>query len=110
MSAWAKPGVKCVCLGFPPGRSLGWGIETVPVKDQILTIREVETVEGYAAIRFEEIVNPPLAYHEFVGEAMFDPAYFRPIISKTQEDDIAEHFSDLLKTDHRATRKQGEDA
>ena len=84
MSAWAKPGVKVVCVA--PIESL--------VRDEIYTIAEVlhrddtgrlgvVLVECLASITWENTVGG------------FRLSRFRPLVTKTQEQDVAK-FRHLL--------------
>lgn len=89
MSSWAKPGVKCVCIrafNYPSNRY------QLPVKGQVYTVRNVEPGEGVYAhagpfIRLVELTNPP--HHSDGVEPSFQASFFRPLITKTQEDDVA---------------------
>lgn len=90
MAAWAKPGVKCVCIfgAFYPVYG-----ETVPVEGRTYTIRDVQWHDDVkrTGIRLVEIVNGPMPYTNGVKEACFDVEQFRPLIatSKSVEDDVA---------------------
>ena len=86
MSAWAKPGVRCVCIknstriinyqGMPPF-----------LKGQTFTIAGVVQNEFGVALYFEE--RGPNQWAHISG--------FRPLIERTQEQDL-EHFLPLLNT------------
>lgn len=103
MAAWAKPGVKCVCIradDFYP--QFG---ETVPVEGSTYTIRDFYEERGAIGIRVEEIVNPPLRYVDGVQECAFNIINFRPLVPpKTQEQDM-EIFTPLLDT-HKTIQKE----
>lgn len=95
MSAWAKPGVKCVCTKkswsvFCPGGIL-------PSFAQVLTIRAVEIIGDDLGLLFDEIVNEPSQYADSYGEVNFSICNFKPLITRTQEQDL-EHFLPLLNT------------
>ena len=105
MSAWAKPGVKCVCVVQPKlcfdvlgaGHPLSdYGIKA-PVSNQILTIREVTYRRSGVGLLFVEIDNSavPTAGGE---EISFAVEKYRPLITRTQEQDIAlfRHLLDRL--------------
>lgn len=88
MSAWARPGVKCVCVkkgswsGMLSGRA-GSG----PGYREICTIKSVHTNgEGVTGLRIEGYFG------------VFVANRFRPVVpSKTQEQDVAifrHHLSD----------------
>lgn len=98
MAAWAKPGVRCVCidddwsdyhcklLGIePPSR--------VPMLNEVLTIRAVypSTIRPYClALQFSELG------HEFG----FPAHCFRPLTTRTLEQDMS-HFTPLLTSKER---------
>lgn len=88
--SWARVGAKVVCIGeeqlWPDGPSVG----------EVCTIREVEILRGFAALRFEEYVSQPVYRRVFgrVVEYAFEAKYFRPLI--TLETDIATHFRQHL--------------
>lgn len=102
MSSWAKPGVKCVCVKSTPwvnyvDRGPSRYPIVFPTYRQVLTVREVHNSYGGVGLRFEEIRNEPLWIDEQgnSSEAMFDAELFRPIIEKTEEQDVAK-FRHLL--------------
>lgn len=108
MSAWARPGVKCVCIGnWTDGWRSDEGQIELPMTRQVYTVREVHP-DG-DAIRLVEIVNPPLRYAgDNVTEVWFMTCRFRPLVSKTQEQDIA-LFTPLLDSQpkHRKVHSSG---
>lgn len=100
MSAWARPGVKCVCVNS--FGSIGPGGETVPVVGKTYTIRDVlddHPTYRIPGIRLDEIVNAPRQYDEGYEEVWFAiEGYFRPLVPpKSLEEDIA-LFTPLLNT------------
>jgi len=107
--SWAVRGAKVVCVynhvEHPrPG-------EVFPAKGQIYTIREVAPSEKFpdeAIAAFAELENP-LLRKGGKAEAMFRLKYFRPLVPRSQEQDVA-IFAPMLKTGHRVTEKLGEDA
>lgn len=85
MSAWAKPGVQCVCIkrdGFEC-----YPDECAPAFGQVLTVRTVEVFCGGLGLTFEEVVNEPYDYSDGFGEVAFQAIYFRPVVS--QQDDVS---------------------
>lgn len=99
MSSWAKPGVKCVCIGaFKPRE--GAPPVSFPEVGKTYTIRDVRPARkrpGEVQIRLVELVNP--ANYRGPGgmtEPTFWLAKFRPLVPpKTQADDVA-LFAPLL--------------
>ncbi len=84
MTSWAKPGVKCVCiLNAIPG---GYGDEKLPVKGVTYTVRAVH-VDGDASW-LQEIRNPRRHYADG-EEVCFLTEGFRPLITKSQDEDVA---------------------
>jgi hypothetical protein len=81
MSAWAKPGVKCVCIdGVRPE---SWGFQklgTGPKTDGVYTISEVRDVKGIHVLVLKEFPDVP-------GTG-WETSHFRPLITRTQEDDV----------------------
>jgi hypothetical protein len=88
VSAWARPGVKCVCIKRDQWKNLQQG-EVPPRFGQELTIRSVELVDGILGLMFVEIVNQPQKYDEGFSECCWDVLNFRPLITRTQEQDVA---------------------
>ena len=94
MSAWAKPGVKCVCIDgrILPGRILTTPIDlTVPKKGQTYTIRWVgiftwpDGASG-VGVHLEELARVPAPDGKVYPFGLYR---FRPLITKSQEDDVA---------------------
>lgn len=95
MSAWAKPGVKCVCV---------LGVKNGPALREVCTISAVEAskgklwlyLEGYDAWRHFE--DGRRERHSWCSTA------FRPIVSRTEDQDIS------LFVHHLESTPVGEDA
>lgn len=87
MAHWAKPGVKCTCIsdwGRWAGPE-GEAPKAPPIKGRVYTIRETETRDGLLFLVLVEC-DP---------EEMFGVKNFRPVVSRTQEQDL-ELFQHLL--------------
>lgn len=99
MSSWAKPGVKCVCIASPERVEAGrrkrpWG--NFPSSGGIYTIRgSVFGSNGQHFILLEEVQNPPRLSTVGVVEWGFPVSGFRPLITRTQQQDV-ELFRSLL--------------
>lgn len=89
MASWAKPGVKVVCIAPPSGNRHLLPV-TGPAVGGVYTIRAV--VSGHdkdrdrVGLLLEEIHNPKSP--TFGVEYGFYIERFRPLITKTQEQDI----------------------
>lgn len=95
MAHWAKPGVKCVCVStwsdqIPDREPRLYG----PVEGTVYTIREA----GFGLnmrhpdafqVRLVEIANPVGVYLEGIFEAAFSIDRFRPLVSRTEQQDVA---------------------
>lgn len=97
MSAWARPGVKCVCVdsymdGEPPVLVEGAVYQVA----RVISDNGTNTIGRYAGARqslvLVGLINP---YDERYGS--FALARFRPIVTRTQEQDVA-IFRPLLNT------------
>lgn len=97
MSAWAKPGVKCVFLGIPPGKYVAQPESIhIPEAGAVLTVRDVrQNAQGETCLRFVEIINPTVATQCGTAERGYEAFCFRPLITRTQEQDL-ELFRPLL--------------
>jgi hypothetical protein len=97
--SWCRRGQKVVCLHRGAWRDCIFG-EAGPSFDQVLTIRSVRasfaTIGGLDLL-FEEIVNPAKLYAEGVMEAGFHHSRFRPLVTRTQDQDVA-RFRKHLRT------------
>lgn len=78
MSAWAKPGVKVVCIADAIGSVKSMGFPLFK-KGQIFTIAFVDECSYGKFLGFVE--EHPLHTGHING--------FRPLVTKTQEDDLA---------------------
>jgi hypothetical protein len=96
MSAWAAPGAKCVCVDASHWNAtsdslIGWA--ELPVEGEVYEIREVVNWLGDTGLRLVGVNNPliPCLY----GEIAFNVTRFRPLITRTEEEDVAK-FRHLL--------------
>ena len=99
MLDWVKIGAKCVWIDNKLARKI-LDVEIYPVKGVIYSIREIivsDVIQNELCIRLNEIHNPIINYNNGTEELMFYVYHFRPLITKTQEQDIA-IFNKLLKT------------
>lgn len=94
MSAWAKPGVKCVCIKVGDWKAPNWH-SRLPAYREVLEIRSVYIDDGIVGLCFEGISGRFNA--RVLHEQGFDAVRFRPLTTRTQEQDL-EHFLPLLKT------------
>lgn len=98
MSAWAKPGVKCVCVtdvGFDAALKYGMAI---PFAGRTYTIREVREFDFGVGVLLAEVVNRPAEWANGVSEAAWQIECFRPLVTRTQEQDVA-IFMPMLRTE-----------
>ena len=112
LPSWCRVGAKVVCVptlglganGIPRNASANY-----PEQDGVYTIRKIvfDSRDDHPLLLLVEVRNGHLGYFYEPG---FGVEHFRPVAPKTLEDDIATHFEQYLKTDHRATRRVGEDA
>lgn len=93
MSAWAKPGVKCVLVYPNPNWHEVAGFVNVPIPAVMYTVSDVVICDGEVCIRLAEIWNddyfqisrqPPI-----VGAPVFGAFRFRPVVPATEQDDVA---------------------
>ena len=83
MAHWAKPGVKCVCVfdgALPesmPLKSWHW----TPTKGHIYTIVSVEQHAHGVGLTLKECATG--------NHQIFSVRRFRPLVTKTQEQDVA---------------------
>lgn len=96
-AAWAKPGVKCVCIDGGSPRSRGFALYgNYPVTDGVYTIDDVfPDVTGTGKVL--------LSLREFPTDNGngWNLARFRPLITKTQEQDVGlfVHHLDRLEVE-----------
>jgi hypothetical protein len=88
MSSWARPGVKCVFVGVPSWAKPDWRGIAAPSLHHVYTIRDVVLYEGSVLVRLAEIVNPVIDLDNGRAERCYPLICFRPLISKTQEQDV----------------------
>lgn len=94
MAHWAKPGVKCVCIRRDGFKDMAGECE--PVFGGHYTIRTCHIGRfGLLYLRFEEIRNPVRFYGAVFTECSFNATGFRPLVTRTQEQDL-QHFVPLL--------------
>ncbi|MHA6731773.1 hypothetical protein [Devosia sp. A369] len=79
MSAWAKPGVKCVCIESNDPN-------TIVPKHMWPMVNEVYTVHE---LWIDEAGDPFPVLEELDPNLVCTPDFFRPLITKTQEQDVA---------------------
>jgi hypothetical protein len=93
LPSWARPGVKVVCV-IPFTANVG----TKAIKKGAqLTISSVESYGQYTGLRFLELKNDLSKTDAGTMERLYVSYAFRPLISKSIEDDLA-IFAPLLKT------------
>jgi len=92
MSSWARPGLKCVCIGDRWDRLLldAFDVHRVPMMNEVLTVVAVTSENGKVGLQFDEIPTPPSN-----PRLAWLVSMFKPLITRTQEDDVA-LFRDLL--------------
>lgn len=96
MSAWVKVGAKCVCVDGEQGPMWHANFDgcRLPTKGHVYTIRAIDSLHG---LLLSEIRNRRVRWVGGYVELHFRVDRFRPIITRTQEDDVA-LFRDLLET------------
>lgn len=97
---WAVPGAKVVCVkeGVNWRRILAPKMVAWPRVNGVYTIRGVFLYKGVVGMRMAEIVNPPVQFNHGCVEPAFGLGCFRPLITKTQEQDI-EMFRKIAQGD-----------
>ena len=90
---WAVKGAKVVCVdGDFPYCTL----KNLPTEGAVYTVRETCVhPSGAPALRLEEVRNDPAQYIEAFEEGWLKLSRFRPLITRTLEQDVAQ-FRDLL--------------
>lgn len=99
MSSWAKPGVKCVCVDADPDKGRCWH-GTAPVVGRTYTIVRIKGF-GYDG-------SPVAIFGGINNGAPVRIARFRPLVTKTQEQDIAMFKAMLAPTPHIGSNRQRE--
>lgn len=96
MSAWAKPGVKCVCVDDEPRAGTEWRGDR-PTVGAIYTIRSIFCgPAGGLSASFFELERSNSSKADYPGQLVgYYLDRFRPIVTKTQEQDVAK-FRHLL--------------
>lgn len=84
MSTW-KVGQKCVVVRFSSQPS-GVGLAKLR-KNTVYTVREV-TNYTCVGLRLEEVINPEVKTTHGFMERSYEAEYFRPLVTKTQEEDV----------------------
>jgi hypothetical protein len=85
MSAWAKVGVKCVCIDFTPVFICARPHPADPVAGGVYTVTGIWHDEDGTFLQLAECD----------GDSGYEVSDFRPLVTRTQEDDVA-LFRDLL--------------
>jgi hypothetical protein len=73
---------------------------TMPIKDGIYTIREINA-DGEIAFRFEEILNPVITFWDCTVEPSFKAYCFRPV--RTTNIDV---FTEMLNPSPTKTKQK----
>lgn len=98
MSAWAAPGVKCVCVGDLTHLGVDFGVNT-PVVGGTYTVRDAEFrlgPDGGFGLLLVEVINAPQPLTSGrIGEISFDVCDFRPLVADTEEQNL-EIFRPIL--------------
>lgn len=96
MSSWAAPGVKCVCIIDDWQDIPGMGSPSrLPMINEVLTIKEVMVAGDLNSLssRFQFVGEAArtviISFHELGHDWFFAVRNFRPLITKTQEQDLA---------------------
>lgn len=96
--AWVRVGAEVICvvaLWHRNDAQRRW-LPNLPQLNQIYTIRKVvKSDRGVVGVLLNEVVNPVGVLSGY--ESGFEIEKFRPVTKRTAEQDIAEHFADLLK-------------
>lgn len=103
LSSWVRVGSRVVCVETFSASPYA---ETLPVKGEVYTIREVAWCGLECGVHLREIENPVREYMHGWSEAYFSIDGFRPLITRSQEQDVA-LFAPLLDT---SRAREGADA
>ena len=79
-------GMKVVCIR-DAGPETKFGVEIIPVRGEVYTIRTIEASNEGICIRLAEIINPVLPYDDGLVECDFHSEGFRPV--QTRATDIS---------------------
>jgi hypothetical protein len=90
MSAWAKPGVKCVCVNLGP--NVDGKLPNGLVLNGVYTIRSIDLRHPNG------LVGVHLVERQSASSYGYWLDRFRPLITRSQEDDVA-LFRKLLLTE-----------
>jgi hypothetical protein len=103
--SWCRVGAKVVCVRD------GWdrhevvdprGQLTYAKQGGVYTIREIVIRAAGTGLLLAEVRNPISEAGSGAGmEVAFDVRCFRPVVDRSKEQDISEHFKPLLNVDHR---------
>lgn len=97
---WARPGVRCVCIDDEP-KGAKWATEEeAPLRGCIYTIKDAFIDDdGWLTFDLIEIERDQVSIEFWSGRRIGYAAWrFRPLVTRTQSQDIAEHFKKLLNT------------
>lgn len=95
MSAWAKPGVKCVCVDAAKGTMKGHDpLNGFPVEGAIYTVKAVGPFRPFfegVTLQIVELPNPSIGDGKDCG---WHPRRFRPLITLDQDIALFAHHLD----------------
>lgn len=107
--SWCRVGAKVVCVDASPRVGARARDLDGLTRGVVYTIRSVFEEDGELCLRLAEIVRPIRIediLENYGTENGFAATRFRPLVTRSQEQDIAEHFSHHLH--QRASRKTEE--
>lgn len=92
MSAWARPGVKCVCIKddwlYDVAERMGLNPpHRVPMIREVLTVKEVVHIDQFMGSEIPG--GASLSFHEMGHDWGFAVANFKPLITGAQEQDVS---------------------
>ncbi len=99
--SWAVPGAKVVCVdadspakGVRSREGRGWGVGENPVEGQVYIVSSAWLDrEGIAVAEFFGLVRSNESCRQWDEHLGYGLWRFRPLVTRSQEQDIAEHFS-----------------
>jgi hypothetical protein len=97
LPSWARVGQKVVCVIPMVEKDVSWEPIKPIAEETVLTIRKVWTNGAIWGFYFREVRNPVTQTSEGYLERGYPIQHFKPLISKTIEDDLA-IFAPLLNT------------